>query len=135
MKPFQCLLIIVAVNSLFLPFYGFMADHHFTERQPSHRHIYTSGVHTRHIHPYEVPHTHGDNSDVNGSTSENGIVFLPPDEEGVPGATCTTLTVALLSTVMVLAIPTLLKRVFPLGQETFRPFISILDPPPPRSAF
>jgi hypothetical protein len=75
----------VALYALFLPFYGPIVDHHFAESEPNHEHIYLRGVSPKHIHPYEVPHTHpkthphADSPASDPSSPDlpsDGIVFL-----------------------------------------------------------
>ncbi len=72
-KAFSHLLIGIAVHTLLLPSYGFLLDHHLVERWPDHTHFYLGLAVPEHIHPYEVPHSHG----VDGEDFSRPD--LPPD--------------------------------------------------------
>ena len=47
------LLSVLAIAALLLPLVGPLLDHHFTERQPGHSHVYLGPIQTGHVHPYE----------------------------------------------------------------------------------
>lgn len=48
----------LALWALFSPAVGPLMDHHFTERQHSHAHIYFRPLDVDHIHPYQEHHGH-----------------------------------------------------------------------------
>ena len=132
------LLTVAAVCALFLPFLGSYQGHHFTERLPRHGHLYLGGLPFEHLHPYEIPHLHGEAQDAPGSFdtpgSERGIVFLPPDEEGATGSSGLGVAAASLTMFIALLIPPILTQIFPIGQRAFRSIILPPEPPPPRPA-
>jgi len=74
---------VFAALLLLLPGFGPVLDHHFAEREPHHQHIYFGSVLPKHIHPYEVPHAHGQKTAVPASgnaapdsSPPDGIVYL-----------------------------------------------------------
>ena len=52
------LLTLAVLAALFLPLFGPLLDHHFTERQPVHAHIYLDGTAREHLHSYETYEHH-----------------------------------------------------------------------------
>jgi hypothetical protein len=50
--------VFVVLGILAVPYLGSMADHHFAERQPAHRHAGTTSQH-HHDHGYDHDHAHG----------------------------------------------------------------------------
>ena len=138
MKLFLLLLTVVAVYALFVPLFGPFHDHHFTERLPRHGHLYPSRLPFEHLHPFEIPHAHGEAQDASVSldskATQPGIIFLPPDEEGATWSSGISVTAALLTMFIALLIPPMLTRIFPTGQRAFRTIIAPPIPPPPRPA-
>lgn len=116
-----------------------MLDHHFTERQTGHVHIYQIGLPVQHLHSYAIPHAHGEAKDVlhglDDTGPQSGIIFLPADGEGMIGASGLTFTAASLTAAIVFVIPSILMQVFLMGQKALYPIISVAEPPPPRLAF
>jgi hypothetical protein len=133
------LLAFTSACALLLPFYGAFPDHHFTERVPGHVHIYLGEISGEHVHPFEVPHSHGEGTGASSvpsgaSGSEGKIIFLPPDEGGSPGSQHDSITHALLSSTSWLLIPSMLALPVIFGEPSLRSFVSRLLPPPPRLA-
>ena len=75
------LLIVVSLSVLFLPSFGPLMDHHLTERQHNHTHVYLGGVVPEHTHPYLVPHTHGHALEVADAASGGLPLYLPHQED------------------------------------------------------
>ncbi len=55
LTPFLRLLVIAAALALLLPLFSPMLDHHFTERQTGHVHIYQRGLPVQHLQSYAIP--------------------------------------------------------------------------------
>lgn len=133
------LLAVAAAIALFLSFYGPLLDHHFTERLAEHVHIYLGAVSAEHVHPYEVPHSHGEWAEASSlpesaTRSEGEIIFLPPDEEAAPGSQYNSFTPALLSLTSWLLIPSMLALPVIFGELHLLNFVPRQEPPPPRLA-
>ena len=134
MKFLTPLAVLVAAWMLLIPVLGPLLDHHFIERQPGHNHVYTQGIPVDHIHPHQVSHTH-DTVTFGLTSSTDGFMFLPADDEAVPGSSGVALTAVLLALVAALVLPSLQTRaLYPL-LSTYRGFVPLLDLPPPRLAY
>ena len=130
---------LALLTALLLPLLGPLADHHFAERQPAHLHVYLAGVPVKHLHDHEAFHPHEstnvDSWDVEnaGSVLENSVIFMPQEGEGLSVSTLG-VTLALLTSVVALVLPTVLRLLTPRGQRALRGIITSPEPPPPRLA-
>ncbi len=70
-------ILLIAVDATFMPFYGPVLDHHFAERQPAHEHVYLGEARPHHGHPYETLHSHA--TGPAGSTSDRAEAKPAPD--------------------------------------------------------
>lgn len=66
--------IVVILAALIGPVYS--PD--FAERQPFHAHLHVQHAMVRHIHPYELPHSHDVSQDQHGASHES-CALLPSD--------------------------------------------------------
>ena len=73
--------IVVSLSVLFLPSLGLLLDHHLTERQHNHTHVYLGGVVPEHAHLYLVPHTHDRAREVADAVSGGLPLYLPHHED------------------------------------------------------
>ena len=130
---------LALLTALLLPLLGPLADHHFAERQPGHLHIYLAGVPIQHLHDHEAFHPHGStNVDLfevenTGPVLENSVMFMPQEGEGLSVSTLG-ITLALLTSAVALALPTMLTLLTPRSQRALRAIILYPEPPPPRLA-
>ena len=130
---------LALLSALLLPLLGPLADHHFAERQPGHLHIYMAGVPIQHLHDHQAFHSHdasiADPLGVEESRPvlENSVIFMPQEGEGLSVSTLG-VTLALLTSVVALAIPTMLTLLTPRSQRALRGIALSPEPPPPRIA-
>ena len=130
---------LALLTALLAPLLGPLVDHHFAERQPGHVHLYLTGVPTQHLHHHEAFHSHdapiADPSGVEaaGPVLQNSVIFMPQEGEGLSVSTVG-VTLALLTTVVALALPTMFTLLTPRGQRTLRGITLYPEPPPPRLA-
>ena len=130
---------LALLTALLLPLLGPLADHHFAERQPGHLHVYPAGVPIQHLHDHEAFHSHeapnADSWDVEsgGPVLENSVIFMPQEGEGLSVSTLG-INLALLTTVIAFALPTVLTLLTPRSQRALRGVFLSPDPPPPRLA-
>ena len=116
---------LALLTALLLPLLGPLADHHFAERQPGHLHIYLGGVPIQHLHDHQAFHIHdAPNADPLGVENdspvlENSVIFMPQEGEGLSVSTLG-ITLALLTSVVALALPTMLTLLTPRGQRALR---------------
>ena len=138
-KVFFPITALALLTALLIPLLGPLVDHHFAERQPGHLHLYLTGVPVQHLHDHEASHTHNapaaDLQSVEdaGPVLENTVIFLPQEGEGLSVSTIG-VTLALLTTVVAIALPTMLALLTPRSQLTMRGIVLVPDPPPPRLA-
>ncbi len=138
-KTLLPLMTMAILSALLVPLFGPLVDHHFAERQPGHVHLYLTGVPTQHLHFHEAHHSHDSPpagpSDVgsSGPVLENNIIFMPQEGEGL-SVSAAGVTLALLSTVIALALPTMITLISPRGQQSLRGITPHPEPPPPRLA-
>ena len=130
---------LALLAALLLPLLGPLSDHHFAERQPAHLHVYLTGVPIQHVHDHEAIHAHG-LPDVDslgledgGPVLESSVIFMPQEGEGLSVSTLS-VTLALLTSVVVLALPTVITLLAPRSQRALRAIVLYPDPPPPRLA-
>lgn len=130
---------LALLSALLIPLLGPLADHHFAERQPGHLHIYLSGVPIQHLHDHEAIHTHDAPNtnplgvDSGGPVLKNSVIFMPQEGEGLSVSTLG-ITLALLTSIVALALPTMLTLLTPRNQPDLRGIVLSPDPPPPRFA-
>ena len=138
----KALLAVTAVallTTLLVPLFGPLVDHHFAERQPGHMHLYLTGVPIQHLHHHEAFHSHeapvADSSEMEaaGPVLENSVIFMPQEGEGL-SVSSVGVTLALLTTVVALALPTMLTLLRPRGLRALRGITLYPEPPPPRLA-
>ena len=130
---------LALLAALLIPLLGPLVDHHFAERQPGHLHLYLTGVPVQHLHDHEAYHSHdaptADLRSVEDAVPvlENTVIFLPQEGEGLSVSTIG-VTLALLTTVVAIALPTMLTLLTPRSQPALRGIVLVPDPPPPRLA-
>ncbi len=130
---------LALLTALLLPLLGPLADHHFAERQPGHLHIYLAGVPIQHLHDHEALHTHEAPNrgpvgfESGGPVLKNSVIFMPQEGEGLSVSTLG-VTLALLTSVVALALPTILTLLTFRSPRILRGVFLSLDPPPPRLA-
>ena len=138
-KVILSLTALALLVALLTPLLGPLVDHHFAERQPGHLHIYLGGVPVQHLHDHQAYHTHHDptvdsiGTEAAAPVLENGVIFMPQEGEGLSVSTVG-MTLALLSTIIAIALPSLLTL---QSLQSPRAMCGILlspDPPPPRVA-
>ena len=131
--------VLALLTTLLVPLLGPLVDHHFAERQPGHLHVYLTGIPTQHLHHHEASHSHdapvSDPSGIEaaGPVLENSVIFMPQDGEGL-SVSSIGMTLALLTTVVALALPTMHTLLMPLSQRAPRGITLYPEPPPPRPA-
>ena len=130
---------LTLLAALLLPLLGPLMDHHFAERQPAHLHVYPAGVPIQHLHDHEAFHSHeapnvGPVEVANsGPVLESSVIFMPQEGEGLSVSTLG-ITLALLTSVVALALPTVITLITPRGQRALRAIVLYPEPPPPRLA-
>ena len=127
---------LALLTALLTPLLGPLVDHHFAERQPGHLHIYLAGVPVQHLHDHEAYHTHDpQTTDTanDGPVLESGVIFMPQDGEGL-SISAVGVTLALLSTIIAIALPNLLTLQNTRGPRAMRGIFLSPEPPPPRLA-
>ena len=130
---------LALLAALLLPLLGPLVDHHFAERQPAHLHVYLAGVPIQHLHDHEAFHPHeAPNADSwyvenAGPVLENSVIFMPQEGEGLSVSTLG-ITLALLTSVVALALPTVITLLTPRSQRALRAIVLYPEPPPPRLA-
>ncbi len=130
---------LTLLAALLLPPLGPLADHHFAERQPGHLHIYLAGVPIQHLHDHEAFHPHASTNvgpvevENSGPVLESTVIFMPQEGEGLSVSTLG-ITLTLLTSVVALALPTMLTLLTPRSQRALRAIILYPEPPPPRLA-
>lgn len=130
---------LALLTALLVPLLGPLVDHHFAERQPGHMHLYLTGVPIKHLHHHEAFHSHDtpvadpSGMEAAGPVLENSVIFMPQEGEGL-SVSSVGVTLALLTTVVALALPTMLTLQKPRGQRALRGFTLYPEPPPPRLA-
>ena len=130
---------LALLAALLLPLLGPLADHHFAERQPGHLHIYLAGVPIQHLHDHETFHPHESTNEGptgvenSGPVLESSVIFMPQEGEGLSVSTLG-ITLALLTSAVALALPTMLTLLTPRSQRALRAIILYPEPPPPRLA-
>lgn len=130
---------LTLLAALLTPLLGPLVDHHFAERQPGHVHIYLGGIPIQHLHDHEAFHTHDAPtadpavSEAGAHVLENGVIFMPQEGEGL-SVTTVGVTLALLATIIAIALPNLLTLQSPRSLRAMRGVFLSPDPPPPRLA-
>lgn len=130
---------LALLAALLVPLLGPLADHHFAERQPGHVHIYVSGVPVQHLHDHEALHSHTNPAmvlapfEAQSPTVESSVIFLPQEGEGLSVSTVG-VTLALLTTIIALTLPTIFTILSPRSQLALRGISLSPEPPPPRLA-
>lgn len=130
---------LALLTALLVPLLGPLVDHHFAERQPGHVHLYLTGVSVQHLHHHEAFHSHdapvADPSGLEaaGPVLENSVIFMPQEGEGL-SVSSIGVTLALLTTVVALALPTMFTLITPRNQRLLRGITLYPEPPPPRLA-
>jgi hypothetical protein len=80
---------VMSIGLLFLSYFGPLFDHHFTERQPQHTHVYFGDSAPGHTHPFETEHTHTvlfDESTPHEHSTQNTTIYLVPNDEAGPNS-------------------------------------------------
>ena len=88
------MLTVAALTALFLPLFGPVLDHHFTERQPDHGHVYLDGPDHEHLHIYETYDHHPPTSlaSANKDVVQNGSVVVLTDSHRIGSGQAATLS-------------------------------------------
>lgn len=138
-KVFLPLTALALLFAILTPLLGPLVDHHFAERQPGHVHLYLTGVPVQHLHHHEAFHSHdapvAAPSVVEAAwpVLENSVIFMPQEGEGL-SVSPVGMTLALLTTVVALALPTMLTLITPRNRRLPRGITLYPEPPPPRLA-
>jgi len=91
---------VMSVGLLFLSYFGPLFDHHYSERQPQHSHVYLGDFTPDHVHPFETQHTHAPLTNEIATHEHgvpDGIVYLISNDESGPNSLDTGPTPALQS--------------------------------------
>ncbi len=117
--------VLLLAGALLVPFVGHALDHHFVERVPGHQHANLTVALADHLHPFETAHDH----EAGAGLQREGIVFLPPGEEGTAGQelVSTLPDLPTLLGVLDVSVLILVQRIDGPESNTIAP-----DPPPPR---
>lgn len=121
-------LLVVALAFLFAIFAP-VIDHHYTERLLTHTHVYVNGAHADHVHDYELPHSH---SDSLAAPSSDGIVILPPIDDGATIFSEFGGSLLLLAALIMITIPRLRTIRISSASMAYRSYLAIPESPPPR---
>ena len=130
---------LALLTALLVPLLGPLVDHHFAERQPGHLHLYLTGLPIQHLHHHEAVHSHDApiadplGVETAGPVLENSVIFMPQEGEGL-SVSSVGVTLALLTTVVALALPTMLTLLTPRSQRALQGVTLHPEPPPPRLA-
>lgn len=124
----RLVLFAIALTFLFAIFAP-VIDHHYAERLLTHTHVYVGGVHADHLHEYELPHSH---SDLSATPSTDGVVILPPIDDGATVFSDFGGSILLLMALIVMTIPRLRITRISLASIAYRSFLGIPESPPPR---
>jgi hypothetical protein len=102
-------------------------------------HLYLTGVPVQHLHHHEAFHSHDapavdpSGLETAGPVLENSVIFMPQEGEGL-SVSSIGVTLALLTTVVALALPTMLTLITPRNRRLLWGITLYPEPPPPRLA-
>ena len=85
------------------------------------------------FHPHEAPNVDSLEVENSGPVLESSVIFMPQEGEGLSVSTLG-ITFALLTSVVALALPTVITLITPRSQRALRAIVLYPEPPPPRLA-